>query len=42
MGINWGLVLTEVDKALDYFTTQNVKPTLITLFYYCLIGKLGD
>jgi len=34
MGINWGLVLTEVDKALDYFTTQNVKPTLRTLFYY--------
>jgi len=34
MGINWGLVLNEVDQALGYFASQGVKPTLRTLFYY--------
>jgi len=40
MGINWGLVLNEVDNALAYFASQNVKPTLRTLFYYLYSKQL--
>ena len=38
--IDWGLVLNEIDTALDYFNNEGVKPTLRTLFYYLFSKKL--
>jgi len=38
--INWGLVLKEIDQALNYFDKQGVKPTLRTLFYFLYSKKL--
>ena len=36
--VKWDKVLAEVDEALEYFSSQGVKPTLRTLFYY-LVSK---
>ena len=36
--IDWGQVLDEVDRAVELFRDQGVKPTLRTLFYY-LVSK---
>lgn len=36
--IDWKSVLGGVDKALDYFQSQDIKPTLRTLFYW-LVSK---